>query len=164
MPRQEASDDRRYLVGIARQIVRDRDDAEDIVQDVMATAVRLGYRVELDSMCEGTMKMLAVGVRRRALNHIRDSHRRSALLERSVMSYEGRVIEWDSECLDRARIVLKLRDEIDALAPSAQLLVDLHWLKGVSTRQIAEMMGVSAVAVEKRVGRVLRRLRTRLKS
>ena len=135
------------LVGAARRITRDTDVAEDVVQDVLLTLLRRGY--DLDSV---PRPFIYKSIQNQALKWQRQRRQRERALQISHdWPQPNSAIEWDPESIDRDLFAAKMKERIQKLPTRASQVARLHWVDGMSCREIAEVLGITQKSVEKRV-------------
>lgn len=141
---------RRCEPGLGRflaQFVRDRQLAEDLLQDTFHDALRKGSGVEAAASPEAWLFGIA---RNRALAALRRRRRLDAALSRLVLR---RTVEQDEA------EVIAVRDLLErALSAEDRALVLLRYLHGFEAVELAEMTGLTPEAVRQRLARARKRL------
>lgn len=149
------------LYSFCRRYIGDADDALDVLQDAFVAAWLGLSRYD-------ERRSFAVWLRTISLNKCRDFSRRRAVRRLFLARFEreqaGKPIPFpgdaaadpDSERLDR------LEQEIAALAPVYKEALLLTTLSGLSHREAARELGVSAKAIEMRVYRAKQKLAARM--
>lgn len=145
------------ILGYALRRVEAAEDASDVVAETFLVAWRRLHQVPL----EPQTRLWLYGVARRTLaNHRRSTSRRGALGER-LRDELARVVP------DHAQSVadhLSATDALSRLARRDREVLELSAWEGLEPREIAEVLGTSAVAVRTRLSRSRARLRELLPS
>jgi RNA polymerase sigma factor (sigma-70 family) len=131
---------------VSFQIVRNREDAEDVAMDTMARALRDWKR--LDSPADGW-------VARVATNRSIDLWRRAQRRRRHDLGRLGGPV-------DRADDELALRQAVAALPKRQREVVALRYFLDLSEREIATTLGCSTGSVKQHASRGLATLRRQL--
>ena len=142
----------RRVYAIALRFARDRDRAEEIVQDAFVRAWRALPSFNGDSRLSTWLHSVTVNA---ALDRVRATSRREARLDRRVdldryADEVGRAMPGADIDLERA---------IASLPNGAREIVILHYIEGYSCAEIAELLGI----VDGTVKSQLHRARTLLK-
>ncbi|HSZ72202.1 MAG TPA: RNA polymerase sigma-70 factor [Cytophagaceae bacterium] len=149
----------KMLCKVAYAIVRDKNTAEDIVQDVFLTLWRKRKELTIDSNLKG---YLYRAVSNSCLNHLQSYHKRNIkptenFSEQALGSYVSHdKVDYDQ--LDDA-----IQKAIDKLPPRCKVIFVLSRFEGLKYQQIAEALNVSAKTVENQMGIALVKLREELK-
>lgn len=140
------------LLGYALRRVDRAEDAADVTADTFLVAWR-----RIDDVPEGDQARLWLyGVARRTLaNHRRGEGRRGALGERLRRDLATAVPDHAPEVSERET----LRAAMDRLADRDREVLELAAWEGLEPREIADVLGISAVAVRSRLSRSRARLR-----
>jgi RNA polymerase sigma-70 factor, ECF subfamily len=147
---------RRRIFHVAQRIMRNHEDAEDVVQE----AFQLAY-VHLRDFQGGArfstwLSRIAINV---ALMKLRKKSRKveTSIDEHSEsddMSFRDAVTDLapnpEQDCLRRERSRI-LREALAELRPNARRVLELYELEGHSMKEIAEGMGISIAAVKARL-------------
>jgi RNA polymerase sigma-70 factor (ECF subfamily) len=143
----------RYLFGVARALVRDEQEAEDIVQETFAAVLISPYRGE------SALRTWLVGivVRQAALARRRGWWRRFWPLHAPD---ERPATQPDPQRAIDAR--LDLAQLLDQLTPEHREVIVLRELEGMSYEQIAAMLKLPRGTVESRLHRARQQLRDAL--
>lgn len=139
---------------LARSLVADPSEADDLVQETWVAALRGGYREDVAprSWLAAVIKNLAA--QRRRGRAARDSRERSAARDEALPD--------DAELVERAQLEQRLVSLVLELdAPTRQALL-LRYYEGLAAEGIATREGVPASTVRNRVARGLERLRAKL--
>lgn len=154
-----------FLKRLARTLVRDEDDSDDLVQVAWTSALALPPRVGEGG--RGLRAWLASVVRNRAANLLRDRERRrgiEARVARPVEDERGPGIDPDDpvgieqELESQTRVVQAVR----ALREPYRTAIHLRYYHDLGVREIAARLGVSPATVDSRLVRGRRLLREEL--
>jgi RNA polymerase sigma-70 factor (ECF subfamily) len=150
---------RRY----ARRIVRSREAAEDLVQEVFFRLWRGWETVEVGP---GIRAYLYVATRSRALNHLRheDTEARARVLAfpRGVMD-EGPALPPEGERkLENDDIARAIEQVLAGMPPRQREVAALRLRHQLTAAAIAERLGISPRTVEVHIGRATKALREQL--
>ncbi len=146
---------RTYYIGMYRLAVlmlRDENVARDIVHDVFEALLRSG-------MTDPTERYLMAAVRNRCLKYIRSLAVRDRMKE--VFSAGEEEIA-DEEWPDEATIELIRSTVANDLTGPCRRVVELRFTSGKSYQEIADILGISKVAVYKHLRRAIEVLRQKL--
>ena len=145
------------LCGFAYSYVRDRAEAEEIVQDVF-----LGLWRQKELVVHSSLRAyLFRAVRNRVLN--RNAH--AQLEQRWLEQHDAATLEVvdpspnAEELVEGAQTADRLRAAIAALPPGCQTVLRLRWEEQLSYAEIAETLGISVKGVENQLARARRGLR-----
>jgi RNA polymerase sigma-70 factor (ECF subfamily) len=145
------------MMGVALRILKNRQDAEDLLHDVFFEAWRKAG--EYDPRRGTVRSWLLVRVRSRGIDRLRslDAARRRALLQApSEAAGAAAVAEWDAP--DRARAC----DALRALPEEQRVLVELCYFEGMTCAEMASHCGIPTGTVKSRLAAAIRKLRQRL--
>ncbi len=141
--------------GLVLRIVRERSDAEDIVQEVFVQAWRQAARFDAG---RGTPEAwLCTIARSRALDRLR---RRAARREDLADDTPGR--ESARVAAPQAELALAVRQALLSLAPEQRNALELAYYEGLSQSEIAARLGQPLGTVKTRIRTAMTRLRSRL--
>jgi len=141
---------REWLGRLARRLLGDGPDADDLAQETLARA--------LQSPTPRTRSWLAAVARNLSFEFRRsDAHRRA----REKDSARSEAVD-EVEALERAALQRSLIDEVMRLAEPERTAIVLRYLEGLSYEELAASQGISVVAARKRVSRAIERLRVKL--
>ena len=144
------------LVQFAERMLREREGAEETVQDVM---LELWKRRETLVIQGSPQAYLFQSTRNRALNRLRH------------LKVENRE-EFDTDTLpattnadagaSEQEIEVALREAIASLPPRCRVVFEMNRVQGLKYAEVADALGISVKAVEAHMARALRTLRERL--
>lgn len=142
--RQEAQRMRTTLVRLAFGILRDSDEAEDVVQDVLLRLWQM--RDQLRMPIEPLARVLT---RNRCIDIVR---RRKPAAELSMAVFQ----EEDEALRERIEGMMKV---IETLPDLQQTILRLRHMEGMEFKEIAELTGSTEVAVRKALSRARQAVR-----
>ena len=149
---------RRY----AQRIVRSREAAEDLVQEVFLRLWRLWDRVDIGP---DTRAYLYVATRSRALNHLkRERHeaRDRAGLPRGILSDEPALPPEAESRLASDEITRAIEHVLRGMPDRQRQVAALRLREQLTTAEIARRLGISPRTVEVHIARATRALREQL--
>ena len=146
--RQEAQRMRTTLVRLAAGILRDSDEAEDVVQDVLLRLWQM--RDQLQMPVEPLAKVLT---RNRCIDLIR---RKKPAAELTTAVFQ----EEDQPQRERIERMMKV---IEALPDLQQTILRLRHMEGMDSKEIAELTGSTEAAVRKALSRARQAVRDKFK-
>jgi len=146
-----------YLLTLARGLVSNRDDAEDIVQDAFVSFTRLARQFQLTGSLKGYLAMCVV-------NGSRDKIRSNTrwMKVRSKAAHADGVSNDPEQQATETEDVMRLRQALDQLPYEQRETVLLYFKGKFNFRQIARLQGVSTSTVHGRYRYGLRKLRSLL--
>lgn len=133
------------LIRKAERILRNRDDAVDVVQALFTELIAARREEPVD------LPYLYRAITNRALNMLRDERSRTHLLAREAPSLTPQPRLADSARLIGLDLLTRLCDRLDE--PHREVLV-ARYLDELTQDEIAELYGVSRKTVGKRLARV----------
>ena len=145
------------LVGLAEGLLRRRDVAEEVVQDVL---LELWRRRESLLLEESLRAYLFRAVRNRALNHLR--HEKVERRGEPYAAGEASSPASAQTALEEEEIDAAVRDAVAARPERCREVFELSRARGLRYAEIAAVMGISVKTVEAQMGKALRLLRERL--
>src|SRR6266478_5164207 len=155
------------IFSIAQRMTRNREDAEDVVQQSFQKAFINLKKFEGDSLFSTWLTRIAINEARMLLRRKRGS--REVPIEESSMNAEsGLLLEFpdlapnpEDSCLDREQKQI-LSAALNKLRPGIRKAIELRDLGELSTGETALVMGLSISAVKGRVFHGRRKLRETL--
>jgi RNA polymerase sigma factor (sigma-70 family) len=147
---------KRRIFHLAQRIMRNREDAEDVLQEAFQLAFVHLHDFNGGARFSTWLSRIAINV---ALMKLRKKARKVEVSidvhsESDDMSFREAVTDLalnpEQDCLrqERSRI---LREALAELRPNARRVLELYELEGRSMREIAEGMGISVGAVKTRI-------------
>lgn len=156
----------RRLLGLARRLVGNEEDARDVFQDAMVSAFRAIGSFAGQARLSTWLHRIVINT---ALMKLRQRRRRAEEpLEPLLPVFQAdghhaaRFVEWpdvDRE-LARAEVRARVREAIGRLPASYRAVLVLRDIEGLDTRETARALGVTENAVKVRLHRARQALRT----
>lgn len=140
-----------YVTRICFRYVKNQEDAEDLAQEIFVKLMGRLDSFQGDSQMSTWLYRVAAN---HCLDHLRWKKRQLQLMEESAGLPEG-------DCEDafvaksEARLVEKV---MDASSEEDRHLIFLHFQAGLTHQEIAEIEGVSRVAITKRIAKAQERM------
>ncbi len=144
------------LVGVAESMLREREAAEDVVQDVMVELWRRRENIVLETSLRA---YLFRAVRNRALNHIRHLRVAPRAEPEAAELIAVPAADWDT--LEK-EMETALRQAVAGLPQRCREVFELSRVQGLKYTEIAEALSISVKTVEAQMGKAIRVLRERL--
>jgi len=142
------------LMGFARKILGDEDDAREVVQGVF---IRLWERREELDLGTSLKSYLFTSVHNRSLNHLRDRKKFSDFEMPEV------AMQWDvSEQIESMELEDKIRKVIATLPEKCRQVFEMNRFGGLKYGEIAKKMDISVKTVENQMSKALKILRKEL--
>jgi RNA polymerase sigma-70 factor (ECF subfamily) len=153
---------------VARRMMRNNEDAEDVVQESFQQAFIHLQSFNCGSRFSTWLSRIAINA---ALMKLRKKHRLwDVSLDESAQTEESSSrLDVEDQGLNPEQLYAQkeqqriLSEAIRALTPGMRKAIELHALEEQSTEETARIMGISAGAVKARVFQGRRKLRERLK-
>ena len=158
----QLSDDRLFVMAVARRIVRDVDAARDVAQDAMLQAFRYRASFRGESNYRTWLYRIATTT---ALSHLR---RERALARRAVACEQEATAPLAApptspvDAITHAETAREVSAQIAGLPPLYREILALRYYDDCTEREAASALGVSVTAVKVRTHRAKRALRARL--
>jgi RNA polymerase sigma-70 factor (ECF subfamily) len=152
------------VLGLCLRMIRERDAAEDCVQQTFIKAWRNLDRFELRSAFSTWLHGIAVNV---VLSHKRSSKAFFSLDEHSSRGMSDDELDAvENDAGETARLdagdVLDIERALTTLPDGARFVVVLQAIYGYSHEEVAEMLGIAVGTCKAQLHRARRMLRTRL--
>ena len=144
-----------FVRGLARRLVRDDDEADDVVQQTWVAALARPPRAD-----ERGLRGWFTTVVRNVVRQRRRGDARRARRERAAARPEG--APSTAELLARESARRTLVEAVLALEEPTRSTVVLRWLEGLPPREVAERLHVPVETVRTRLKRAIARLRATL--
>ena len=147
------SKDLRSLLALAGSIVRDADEAEDVLQDVMLKLIE-----EQDSFSDvqNPRAFLRRCVRNEAVDHLRRRRRELPTADEAISAFRSRA---SADEIRELEDVLWIKSYIEDLGPEMKQAFIEYAIDGYSIAEISKHLGVSPDTLRKRFGAVKKKLR-----
>lgn len=145
------------IIAVARRVVRDESEAEDVFQDVALTVVRKADTFRGDAQFSSWLFRVTQNCAKMLL---RRKKRVPALMTDDALERklgDSNTPQLD-DALDQREVAMRVADEVERLDPVNRTLF-LAAADGESTEQLSELTGLSALAVKARLHRTRERLR-----
>lgn len=144
-----------WLMRLARSVAGDATEAEDVVQDTYAAAMRVPPDTE---------RPVRPWLRRVVINTVRMRHRRNTRRVANESAVEAQLdpVATPEQLLERARLEQRLWELVLALDEPFRTTVLLRFREGLRAEEIAKRLGVPAGTVRSRLKTALDRLRREL--
>jgi RNA polymerase sigma-70 factor, ECF subfamily len=156
----------RRIFRLAQNITRNREDAEDVMQNALVKAFRKLATFRGDSsfytwLVRITVNEALMGIRRRRWNEVSmdDSGESDGLLRRDEIEDWGPSPE---QSYSQAELQHILAKTIGALGPGYRIVFELRDMEGLSTGETAQALSLSPTAVKTRLQRARLQLRRSL--
>lgn len=148
----------RELLNLSYNIVRDKDAAKDVVQEVFIKVWKNKDSIEFGNQIK---HYLFRATSRTSLNFLR-SHRKAYRLEDHA-DVLGLIAPPDTESAGFRELELRIRQAIDRLPPQCKTIFILSRHEGLKYQEIADSLDLSIKTVENQMGIALEKLREDLK-
>lgn len=152
------------ILNLCFKYVGNREDAEEVAQDVFIRAYRARASYEPRAKFSTYLYRIAVNL---SLNRIRDRKRRLGRLENSLSEDRSPAVAEGNprpdEILERKEKEAAVREALDSLPEKQKTAVILKRFQGLSYDEIAGVMACSVSAVEARLHRAKLNLQKSLK-
>ncbi len=157
---------RPQLMAVARRLMKNEDDAEDVVQQAFVNGLKYGHRFEARAQATSWMYRIVYNT---GLMALRSQRRKRAdsldalpvdVAEMQVHRQRpAEAIATDPErATERGRLREVLSGALSALSPLDKQIVELRLRDGFSTREVASEVGLSAAATKTRLHRARQQL------
>lgn len=155
------------VVYLARQLLKDEEDAKDIAQETFAKLWNLKERFNTYQHIEAFMRTTA---RNACLNVLRDKGRAIKEMRKVADSVEVAVDQEDFEVVERemfmanleAKTLDVLNEVIAELPEDKSEVLKLFLLDKLTKKQIADRYGISQTAAARKIARAMAQLRLKL--
>jgi RNA polymerase sigma-70 factor (family 1) len=146
------------LVRYARTLVKDQDDAEEIVQDLFYRIWQDREKIKIESSLNG---YLFRAVHNRCLHFI--EHNRIVVKHAEEMSFRAQESpESPSDILNYKELQARIAGILEKLPERCGKIFCMNRFEGLKYNEIAEKLSVSVKTVEANMGRALREFRKEL--
>jgi len=139
---------------MARRICANRSDADDLVQDVLETAMVRGLRADL----KNPVGFLITSLHNRFIDYCRRA-RRTPLHEPLVDGHDNITPIDSADPVWASLDIADVRQALEQVGAPFREVYELHCFAGQSYDQIAAQLNISAVTVGTRLSRVRQQLR-----
>lgn len=155
------------LLAVARRIVRNEEEARDVLQESFLKAFRSISRFRADSALGTWLHRITVNT---ALEFLRRRTRKEPPVELQLPEFleDGHqadpAVRWPDQILHSAEVMALVRAAIDALPDSHRTVLLLRDIEEMSTAEAAEALRISRNAVKVRLHRARQALRQQIDS
>lgn len=136
------------------KILRSREDAEEITQDVFIYIWQNRSRISPQWSLDGLIFSIA---RRRAIDRVRERARISVLLQ-DRYSRAARYADSPEDIAELNEARSMLDDTVAAMPDMMRRIYDMKFVKGLATCQIASELSIAASTVRTQIERAVRRI------
>ena len=133
-------------------LLGDREDAEDVVQDLFLTLWNNRKKITIDENVSGYLYKMAKNL---ALNHIRTQMNYQTVLE----NREEPPPYYEEISLETEEFRKLLFECINLLPDRCKEILLLHRVKGLKQKEIADQLSISVKTIKNQIGASLQRLR-----
>ena len=127
-----------FMLRVARRILQNSPDAEDVVQDVFLYIADNLEKIDLSDR-QKTRSYLAIITEHKAIDHLRSMHPEISLDEQHLEQSWMADAKWE-EGEDLSKALLKI-------SPEHRKILLLHYFYGYSYREIADLLNETTFAV-----------------
>jgi RNA polymerase sigma-70 factor, ECF subfamily len=146
--------------GIARRVVRDPDQSEEVTQEVLVEVWRKDARFDPDR--GAARSWVATMAHRRAVDRVRSEQAARARTEKVGIREQVRDHDEVSEQVERRLEYQQVREALSALTDLQREAVELAYFQGYTYRQVADLLDTPLGTVKTRMRDGLIRLRDAL--
>lgn len=139
------------MMALAQRMLRDAREAEDVVHDVFVEAWR--HAGDYDPARSSVRSWLLLRLRSRCLDRMRSAGVRRVQLMAEIIEVPRE--DGESHKSDHGRI----RAALEALSTEQRTVLELGYFQGLSSKEIADCLGIPVGTVKSRVGAALNQLR-----
>lgn len=134
------------------RMLMDKEDAEDVVQELFLTLWNNRKKIEIGKNVSGYLYRMAKNL---TLNHIRSEMNYRAALENreELFSYN------EEDQLESEEFCLALNDCINRLPGRCKEVLLLHRVKGLKQKEIADQLSISVKTIKNQIWSSLQRLK-----
>ncbi len=139
-----------YLCNIAYTVIKDKDEAKDVVQHVFLKIWQNKTAIQ-----QSPKSYLHRAVINAAINHLEKQRHMVDIHENEgVIAIDGH-----KEDVDISKLTNFVAREVQKLPPKCQAVFSLSRYEGLSNKEIADYMDISVKTVENQMGKALKTLR-----
>lgn len=154
--------DRGFIYAVARRIVRDDEEAEDVTQEALLLAHTRRHQYRGDASYRTWLYRIAVSVALSSLRRRRRSHRKLEALAMHVEVAPPDVDTRPDDVLERRRTHERLAAAVHALPPIYRDVLELRVAEDCTDHVAAARLGLTVSAVKIRAFRARNQLRDAL--
>jgi RNA polymerase sigma-70 factor (ECF subfamily) len=145
------------LVGYGRTILKDKDEAEDIVQQVFVTIWEKRSEMEVHTSFKG---MMYRAVQNACLNRIKHQTVRRSHAKEVIMTGSSSFSQQDIQYKELQK---KIDESIDQLPEQCARIFRMSRFDELKYQEIADKLGLSVKTVENQMGKALKLMRENMK-
>lgn len=134
------------------RLLTDKEDAEDVVQELFLTLSSNRKRIEIEENVSAYLYKMAKNL---ALNHIRSKTNYRTLLE----NRKAQLPYYEENPLEVEEFRMALYDCIDRLPGRCKEILLLHRVKGLKQKEIADRLSISVKTIKNQIWTFLQRLK-----
>lgn len=152
---------RNYYAPLCRtvyNITRDKDAAEDIVQDVLLKVWRRKSQLDFSKSIKSYLFRSSVNT---ALNYLEKNRRNTSMEEVGQIPLGANTTD---DAIGYDEVNHRIHQALEALSPKCRTVFSLSRYEELSYAEIAEQLDISVKAVEKHMGKALKHMRAYLQS
>lgn len=146
-----------YLCNFAYTFLKDRDNSEEVVQDMFVAFWNKRDQIIIKS---SSKSYLTQTIRNRCLNELKHQKVKNAYQSHQMTT--GTDISEGSSLLEQEELALKIQEAINSLPGQQQRVFLLSREEGKKYKEIAEELGISVKTVENHMGKALELMRNQL--
>lgn len=134
------------------RMLMDKEDAEDVVQELFLTLWNNRKKIEINENVSGYLYRMAKNM---ALNHIRSETNYRSVLE----NREEPLSYYEENQLESEEFRISLNDCINHLPDRCKEVLLLHRVKGLKQKEIADQLSISVKTIKNQIHSSLQRLK-----
>lgn len=146
------------LVNYAKTILRDTDDAEDIVQQVFIAVWEKRATTEIHTSLRA---LLYKSVHNACLNRLKQQQVRSGYAKEVIQLHREQGVTEDR--VQQKELQQKIEDALDQLPEQCAKIFKMSRFEQLKYQEIADKLGLSVKTVENQMGKALKIMREQLK-
>lgn len=146
------------LCNLANRILRNRDTAEDIVQEVFIKIWQKRDEIKIESTLKGYLFKAVANAALNELQRIKKFQYHTEIKEDQLPSVDPVSHESDQGFLEQ-----KIQEALDDLPPKCKVIFTLSRYENLKYKEIAEQLDISVKTVEAQMGIALEKMRLKLK-
>ncbi len=148
----------KQLINFSRNYVKDKQIAENVVQDVFVSVWQNRTNLDPTKMIKA---YLFTAVKNNSLKHLRHLNTENKEIEDNLPYTDDK--ERPDKKLDEKEMELKIHQAIDELPEKCMEIFKMNRFENLKYAEIASILDISVKTVETQMGRALKKLRERLK-
>ncbi len=141
---------------IALKVVKNREDAEEVAQDVFINAYKALHTYKGDAKFSTWLYRIAYY---KSLDYAKKNKRKPEMVSMDIAGkYHLSAIDGPLDCLEASERKAIIRQAVDQLTDGDSILITLHYYDGLTLDEIASVLGISANTAKVRLFRSRKRL------